>query len=230
MALIKKDGEVKFVNSDGLEMLTSIDNERYFGAQMGMLYFPGLHVETVNGETKFSISLGEVHGDVDDIVYDYLMFENLGNGKIKEIISGVVFNLGLFPHFQGDRNENVIFNGEKTIEEFQQGDYLTEIRNFPLAITIHNSNYGWEEITKEYDEMEELEDEFFAFKIDDNFKNVYAERVLPKKEQIIQILRDAEKQGRIEVEDNINYNINRMHSIALTENELYDYEHRGLRK
>lgn len=232
----------KIIYQNGFQILPNIDNEKYFAAKLGTLLCVDFNsYNTENDELKYKFSLQDENYYErlsDDQLYDdYLLFENLGNGQIKEVISGVVFNVCFLKEPKEQVKGNEIFESSRSIEEVQNNGDFEKVLENPLGIWINASIYDLDEMVDNYlksdfdgkidsELVEEFEDEHdFAYKVDDNFKYYYSEKILPKSDLIIETLRNAETIARKIVKEKIENEKNRLHGIALTENAIYDYEH-----
>ncbi|MBE6150087.1 MAG: hypothetical protein E7170_05130 [Firmicutes bacterium] len=224
------------------QILPNIENQKFFGARLGTILCANFDSYTKDDRIlyKFELNEDDLSEDLpDDLYYDYLLFENLGNGQIKEIISGTIFNVCFLQADYKNKDtyvkSNEIFDSERSIVDVQNNGDFEKILETPLGIwigaTLHDLNgvalncYNQSEIKTNLldDNMDNYD---FAYKLDDNFKEYYSKNILPKKDLVIKTLKKAEAIAKKNVKERIENEISKLYGIALTENAIYDYEHK----
>ena len=209
-------------------MLPNIESEKFFAAKVNALLCADFNSYIKNNKLWYKFEL------TDDYFYenlysselfdDYLLFENLGNGKIKEILSGVVLNADLINTFRSDNIKgNEIFEFPRSVEDIQNNKDFEKVLSNPLGIFINVSKFDLDKLANNYLKLEIPEllktfesDYCFTFKIDDNFKYYYSENILPKKDIVIKTLKSAETIARKIIQGRMEEENNRLHEIALT--------------
>lgn len=136
-----------------------------------------------------------------------LIFKKLDGNRAQELLSGEVFvittlssNLGCF-----------FDNSDRTLEKFQED--LTKYSKENVLITA---------TAEEYDDRSDVK---AIFEVNDEFKSLYSDETLQNKNQIIELLRNAREQGRTIFKQEFQNYMGEVHSIAETDNVLYDYDH-----
>ena len=57
------------------------------------------------------------------------------------------------------------------------------------------------------------------------FKSLYSKKTLPKKDELISVLKSIKNQGQVRFKEKLQEYISEVQGIAQTENEIYDFDY-----
>lgn len=64
-----------------------------------------------------------------------------------------------------------------------------------------------------------------VFTVSDMFKLLYSKKTLPKKDELISVLKSIKNQGQVRFKEKLQEYISEVQGIAQTENEIYEFDH-----
>lgn len=141
-----------------------------------------------------------------------LIMRKLSGNLAQEVLSGEVFVLtGNFGKFESPIMSS---DSKKDFELFQKNISKFADNNVVLSCTARELAVGG---------SKKIDNAFFV--IDDAFKYLYNEETLSRKDDIIAALKSLKSMAKAEFDEDFKKVVNTFHSIANTDNFLFDIEH-----
>jgi hypothetical protein len=135
-----------------------------------------------------------------------LIFKKVSGNIAQELLSGELFVVST-----SIRKIDGINSLEREIENFQN-DVESYSKNNIFILT----NGFYEADDKEINGI---------FTVSDMFKSLYSKKTLPKKDELISVLKSIKNQGQVRFKEKLQEYISEVQGIAQTENEIYDFDY-----
>ena len=209
------DGTSMTLNTYGVKDITELEEGMIFGT-----ITPEYNInvispvfEFINGELKcWLFSDDDLVADefeIDANVFSDkkipLIFKKLDGNRAQELLSGEIFTVST-----SISNLDVIDDFNIGLENFQKG--VEAYSNDNVFILGRADDFNGEDIDG-------------IFVVNDAFKSLYSDETLSKSEEVVKTLKSIKEQARAHFKQKLQMCVDKAHSIAKTENLIYDLDH-----
>ena len=172
----------------------------------------------------FIYDQGQIKCCISNYIDDVCEYYDLGDG----ILSGGEAIPLIFKKVSGNIAQELLsgelFVVSTSIEKIDGiNDLEREIKNFQNDV----ENYSKNNIFILTNGFYEADDEEIngIFTVSDMFKSLYSKKTLPKKDELISVLKSIKNQGQVRFNEKLQEYISEVQGIAQTENEIYEFDH-----
>lgn len=213
---INKDEE-EFLEQYNIEDITELKDGMLFGTITSKYEMDTLlpYFEYDQGQIKSCIAsyrdvVCEYYDLGDGILSDGksipLIFKKISGNIAQELLSGELFVVST-----SIEKIDGINSIERKIEDFQ-----SDVENYSKNNILIHTNPFYEADNKDINGI---------FAVSDMFKSLYSEKTLPKKDELISVLKSIKNLGQVIFNEELQEYIIEVQGIAQTENEIYEFDH-----